>query len=309
MRIAFIDKRFNNATKAVVAQANVILSEYIEQGFRVTLRQLYYQFVARGLLPNTGAAYSRLGRIISEARLLGLIDWDAIEDRTRNLQRLSCWDSPRDMVASCRDQFRLDLWADQAVYIEVWIEKEALVGVIADTCDRLRVPYFACRGYVSQSEMFDSAVRRIMPRLDDPDTSCDSARIIHLGDHDPSGIDMTRDIRDRLRLFTGLPITVERIALTLEQIKKYKPPPNPTKQTDSRSADYNRRYGYECWELDALTPGVLDDLIRHAVEPHIEPRRWRQAEAREDDERYLLEHISKNWKRITRNAKRPRSDA
>ncbi len=90
------------------------------------------------------------------------------------------------------------------------------------------------------------------------------AYIIHLGDHDPSGIDMTRDIQERMDLF-GAEVTVDRIALTWEQIELYNPPTNPTKLTDSRATGYIKEYGYDCWELDALEPRVIEQLIIDSV--------------------------------------------
>jgi hypothetical protein len=155
----FIDKSFKPASLALIRQANEIIDEYIEQGYSLTLRQLYYQFVARDFIENSQRAYKRLGDLINNARLAGLIDWDAIEDRTRNLARLAHWNDPGEIIESAASQYRVDKWRGQPYRVEVWIEKEALAGVIGKICNRLDVAYFACRGYVSQSEMYSAAVR------------------------------------------------------------------------------------------------------------------------------------------------------
>ena len=126
----FITKNFHDATLTLIQRANEIIAEYEAQGFALTLRQLYYQFVARRLLENRQSEYKRLGSIINDARLAGLIDWDSIEDRTRELRSHAHWDDPSEIVAACASQYREDLWASQEHRPEVWIEKDALVGII-----------------------------------------------------------------------------------------------------------------------------------------------------------------------------------
>lgn len=263
MRLAYESRNFRPAALRRIEQANTIIDEYEAQGFVLTLRQLYYQFVARGLIENTERSYKNLGSLISNGRLSGLIDWEAIEDRTRNLVTPNHWDSPSEIVAACVRQYRVDLWKGQETRPEVWIEKEALVGVIAGVCDELDVAYFACRGYVSQSEQWKSG-RRARARWRENDQEI---VILHLGDHDPSGIDMTRDNRDRLGLFAnvGADISVNRLALNMDQIEEHDPPPNPTKLSDSRAQGYLAEFGGFSWELDALEPRMIERLIRDAV--------------------------------------------
>jgi hypothetical protein len=294
----------------MIAQAEKIVSDYTSQGYDLTLRQLYYQFVARDLVPNTMQSYKRLGDVVSDARLAGLIDWKAIEDRTRNVKVSSHWNSPGDILHAVAGQYAIDRWKDQAEYIEVWVEKEALMGVVERPCKELDVPRFACRGYVSQSEMW-AAEERIREAC-----LCGyrkrRATIIHLGDHDPSGVDMTRDIRDRLNLFAqggenpddgstyqmDFPINIERIALNMDQVEQYSPPPNPAKITDSRAADYIERFGPESWELDALEPSVLDALIRDAILAHLDLAKWEARKEQERIERDLLEQLSGRWHEV-----------
>lgn len=202
----FIDAAFADKSLAVVQQAAKIIDWYAAQGYSLTLRQLYYQFVARDLIENTTRAYKRLGNIVNKARLAGLLDWDAIEDRTRNVRRNAWWESPAAALEALREQYRIDLWADQPRRAEIWIEKEALAGVISDLCHELDVPFFACRGYVSQSEQWRAYRRSLEHEL----------VILHLGDHDPSGIDMTRDNEDRLRSVFGGQVEVRRLALNMD---------------------------------------------------------------------------------------------
>ncbi len=287
--ICYVPKTFRPDTKTRIDQANEIIAEYQAQGFKLTLRQLYYQFVSRDLIPNTVQSYKSLGDVVNDGRLAGLIDWDAIEDRTRNLQSSPHWSSPRSIVRACADQFAVDLWDKQENYVEVWIEKDALVGVIEGICTELDVPYFACRGYTSQSEMWGAAQRLI-----EREKAGKKTTIIHLGDHDPSGIDMTRDIQDRLELF-GSTAVIHRIALVFDQIEQYNPPPNPAKTTDARYQSYAERFGEESWELDALEPSVIVDLIREAVQDRIDWDAWEEALERQRTGRDQLGKVSRRW--------------
>jgi hypothetical protein len=262
-KITYVEKNFRAKTLGLIEQARAIIEEYEAQGLTLTLRQVYYQHVARGLLPNSEKSYKLMGDVISDARLAGLIDWNSIVDRTRHVRQLSHWESPQEIVRACAKQYREEKWADQPNYCEVWIEKDALVGVIEPTCQELDVACLSCRGYLSQSEAWQSAMR-----LKDAMGDGKLATVLHLGDHDPSGIDMSRDIQDRLNLFCGTgdgTVAVERIALTMKQVRKYNPPPNPAKLTDSRVGGYIAEHGNKSWELDALEPKVLVALVRKHV--------------------------------------------
>ncbi len=293
-KIKYQDLVFQAKSKKVIDQANEIIEEYRLQGFDLTLRQLYYQFVSRDLLKNSQKEYKRLGSIINDARLAGLVDWDAITDRTRNLRSLGHWDSPKDIIDSCVRSYRIDKWEGQPYRPEVWIEKDALVGVLESVCPELDVPYFSCRGYTSQSEMW-SAAGRLKAHARDGQ----QAIIFHLGDHDPSGLDMSRDIEERLKLF-GAEVEFHRIALNMDQVEEYSPPPNPAKMTDSRIDAYFKKYGNESWELDALDPNTITDLIRKNIEEIRHERKWMEAEEQENEGRRLLTQVKVNWDKITK---------
>lgn len=250
--------------------------------------------MARDLIPNTFRSYKRLGTIISDARLAGETDWDAITDRTRNLESNSHWDGPADIIGTCAQQFQIDKWSDQDVRPEVWIEKDALIGVIEGVCSENDVAYFSCRGYTSQSEVW-RAGRRLREHARDSQRPV----VIHLGDHDPSGIDMTRDIHDRVSMFAEQDVEVIRIALNMDQVEEYQPPPNPTKITDSRAGSYMQDYGDESWELDALNPATLAELIQTTIFGLRDHSRWDEACEREKEMRQQLEAVALGWDEIT----------
>lgn len=286
----YVAKRFKPETMEKVAMAHVIIKEYAEEGYDLTLRQLYYQFVSKGWLANTDRNYQNLGRIVSNARLAGLLPWDSIVDRTRGLEARNHWNGPADLMRDAARSFGVDRWEGQSRRVEVWIEKDALVGVIEGVCRDLDVAYFSCRGYTSQSEMWSAG-----KRLGEYESSGLSTVILHLGDHDPSGLDMTRDIRDRLHMFHA-ETEVRRIALTFDQIAEYDPPPNPAKLSDARAEDYVIEHGYESWELDALDPRVMNALIREHVEGLLDMKLFKARKTQEEVSRARLTSVAENWK-------------
>ncbi len=292
-KICYEEKNFRKETLRMIETANAIIARYEAQGYDLTLRQLYYQLVSRDIIPNTEKEYEKLSRTISDARLAGLVDWNSIVDRTRNLRKTSHFDDPSDIVEAAAAQYRIDKWETQPNRIEVWIEKDALIGVIAGVCQRLDLPYFSCRGYTSQSEMW-SASQRLREWVE-----CEQTPIIlHLGDHDPSGIDMTRDVDDRLQMFMA-GTSIQRLALNWKQVEQYRPPPNPAKLTDTRADAYVARFGLSSWELDALEPTVIGALIENAVMQFRDPELWEQAVKEEEEGRKLLQQAASRWGAIT----------
>ncbi len=293
-RICYVPKVFRASSLAIIDQANAIIEDYAGQGFDLTLRQLYYQFVARDVIPNRDSEYKRIGSIINDARLAGLIDWDAIQDRTRELKKNTHWGSPEGIIEAAMMGYQRDRWEGQPYRPEVWIEKDALIGVITPVCKELDVPRFSCRGYTSQSEMWVGG-RRMGAWIRQHDEQFPV--VLHLGDHDPSGIDMTRDITDRLTMFSG-GVSVKRLALNMDQVDEYHPPPNPAKMTDSRFIGYTEIYGNESWELDALEPQVLADLIEHAILALRDDDVYQAVLIREEQEKERLRAVSNNWEDV-----------
>ena len=287
--LAYINKKFTQSTLNVIAQANLIIKEYEDQGLVLTLRQIFYQHVARGLMPNSLQSYNRLGSIVNDGRLAGLISWTAIEDRTRFLRGLQTFESPEEAIKQVKDEYKRDMWANQHYRPEVWIEKDALVGVIEGICSELRVNFFACRGYSSQSEQW-----RAGQRFANYIQKGQRPIVFHLGDHDPSGIDMTRDNADRLSMFAGVPIQVIRLALNMSQVEQYNPPDNPAKLTDSRAAAYIEQFGDSSWELDALEPIVMRNLIRDAVLQFRDDALWDIALKSENEDIRVMNDIIEN---------------
>jgi len=291
MKETFVSKNFKENTLKTITQANEIITEYKAAGYSLTLRQLYYQFVARGMIENSQRSYKNLGSVVNDGRLAGLIPWDSIEDRTRNLVKQATWDSPAEIITACAEQFTIDKWKDQNNYCEVWIEKEALVGVIEPVCRRWNVPYFACRGYTSQSEQW-----RAGKRLARQFSKGKDIYILHLGDHDPSGMDMTRDNADRLSMFADERVEVRRLALNMDQVNEFNPPPNPAKFTDSRCEGYVRNFGDQSWELDALQPAFIESLIDENITGLLDMDTWDESVETEEIMKEQIKEAGKNLK-------------
>lgn len=268
--------RWWETTKEEVVRHIVdIVREYAEDDYTLTLRQLHYQFVKSNWIVNHDTAYKKLGNILDDCRYSGIIDWSAIEDRGRKPHLLYSVTDPDDALQDTVDQYRLDRQDGQRNAVELWTEKDALSGILQRTTDRYHVRLVVNKGYTSSSAIY-GAYQRIIHNISNEKMTT----ILYFGDHDPSGLDMIRDITDRLTLMlekgrweiedASNVFQIIPIGLTMQQIKKYKLPPNPTKLTDSRSAGYVKKFGKTCWEVDALNPRTLtqivDDHIREQID-------------------------------------------
>lgn len=293
MKEQFIDHKFNKASLELVGIANNILNEYRAMGYRLSLRQLYYQLVARDYIENSIKSYKRIGNLVSDARLAGLLDWDMIEDRGRETVIPTAWESPAQIVQAAANQFRIDRWEGQPCYVEVMVEKDALSGILEPVCRDLHVRFTANKGYSSSSAMYEAGKR--IQRMDE---CVNEIHLFYLGDHDPSGIDMTRDIAERLQLFTYGSIDatkVHRLALNWNQVEEWQPPENPAKETDSRYEAYVHEFGASSWELDAVEPRTLADLVREGIEQLIDQDQWDEVVAREESMRAELNRFASEY--------------
>lgn len=322
MKEFFKNHRFNDESARLIGQCRQIVEQYQAQGLRMTLRQLYYQLVSRNIIRNEEKQYKRMSALLSNARLMGLIDWSAIEDRIRIPRMPTEFADLGELVDAALNSYRLPRWADQPCYVELWVEKDALAGILAPLGHEYHVPILVNRGYSSQSAMYDSGKRYLhacfgeklpyvtlekylnrgakkkhsMPKSmkdislldrDNLPKSAKDAVLLYLGDMDPSGEDMVRDIQERLALF-GVPLEVRKIALTTEQIEEHNPPPNPAKMSDPRAMKYVAEHGAESWEVDALPPDVLDRVIREHMDELVDTDKMEAVEEKEAKDKELL---------------------
>lgn len=268
---------FKTKKEMLIAVSRSILSQSDDS---MTLRQLYYRFVAMDLIDNKQSQYQYLGEAVKEARLDGRIPWDAIEDRTRStdggdhdlVDVEDRFETNFEWFKQTPDRYRMPRWKGQPHYVEVWVEKEALAGVFASVCEDLNVVSFPNRGYTSVTLLKEAAERiRDQTRKKVPPMGRrKQAHILYFGDFDPSGQDIERNIREKLQGTFGVSVDVERKALTREQIDRFKLPPQPAKRSDSRYDDFVKEHGDMAVELDALPPDELRDLIRESVSEYFD---------------------------------------
>ena len=299
-KIKFVDKKFGQSSLNVISIVNQIVREYAEQGYTLSLRQLYYQLVARDYIENSVKSYKRIGGIVSDARDAGLIDWEAIEDRGRVPYLPAAWESPAEIMKATAQQFRLDRWKGQENYVEVMVEKDALTGILRPVCSRYHVRFTANKGYSSSTAMFDAG-QRIREVLSNSGGCANYAHIIYFGDHDPSGLDMTRDVKERISQYCQLDeieeyVQIHRLALNYNQVEQWNPPPNPAKETDSRFAGYQIEFGDESWELDAVEPSTLASLVEDQIKELIDYSIWGVVIEREEKMKSDLLKFAKNYK-------------
>ena len=305
MRVRYRNIKFKDETLEIVVQANTIITQY--GGVALTVRQIFYRFIGDDLLPdswrderrggtkNTPGNYKRLAKILTNARYAGLVDWDLIEDRGRGAQRARDWPSATAAVEEVAASFRLDRWRGQPFYVELWCEKAALAGTLSDIAWRYHVTLMIDKGYNSASAMKVSAdrIRRSCP----PEAQVRPV-VLYVGDHDPSGLDMVRDVRERLVEF-GCPewLDVREVALTMEQVKRYNLPPNPLKMkdgelSDSRAEAYRERHGEGSWEVDALPPDVFKKTVEDTLKAYVDQATMDAVVLEEEVVKARLRHVA-----------------
>jgi len=287
----------------VVAATNEIMAQY---DMRLTVRQIYYRLVSPPyqLFENTARNYKGLVSILVRARENGDVDWRRIEDRARTLLNgeSSVFDSPEDYInwlfrSITEKYYDRSLWNDACV--EVWVEKDALASLVQDAASSWRVSVFPSRGYSSLTKVMEALER--FPKGK-------KTVVLHLTDHDPSGLDMTRDLTERFERYAHLTdfygeIHIKRIALTMNQVRRLHLPPNPTKRADARAPAYVARYGDMCWELDALPPDELQRIVNEAISGEVDIESWKRGLDRIRREREAIGSAIKSAKPEIERAK------
>jgi hypothetical protein len=276
-REQYLDIKFSAERLVWIERINEVVKERSESGFVLTLRALHYQMVSR--FPpkdpgnpeckesvsggpayfNTFRSYKNLGTLVSDGRMAGLIDWDAVEDRGRVAQRPYFSNSIEDTLRGAIEYFKLDRWDKQPHYAEFWVEKDAVSSYMEPLKEEFDATLVVNKGYSSTTAMHNAS-RRFLRQAG----KGKKIHLFYLGDFDPSGEDMVRDIDDRLKIFGVEDLDVQKLALNMDQIRRYKLPPSPLKGDDSRSAAFEAEHGRRTWELDALEPQVMQDLVRAA---------------------------------------------
>jgi len=311
-KIAFRPASLSSENVTRLEMINRIIEEYKVQGYVLTLRQLYYQLVTREVIANNLNEYRKLSVLLVEGRMSGVVDWAAIEDRLRQAESPSSWNSPGEILDSCIHSYARPRQQGQPVYIEVWVEKDALSEVLSRVTSPYHIPIMVNRGYSSASAMFEA-----FGRFDQAFRNDQAIRILYLGDHDPSGLNMVEDIEGRILEFffgsyftqgkrkervppeefrgrladQGLDFEIIPVALTREQVNKHRPPPNPAKMADPRADKYVSEHGRKSWEVDALKPEILNRLLESAIAEHMDFNKYRKMLKAEIPDRVKLKKL------------------
>jgi hypothetical protein len=290
MKESFKEHRFSSDNLNIIHTCNDVIEDYMEMGLTLTLRQLYYQLVTKNHIPNSEKSYKKLSSLISNARLSGLLDWSAIEDRVRVPYKKPEYDSIGELMEIAAYSYRLPRWRGQNFNVELWVEKDALAGVLKPIAQKYHITLMVNRGYSSQSAMYESAQR---VRNSETTYKNKSSIILYLGDLDPSGEDMVRDIQERFTMFET-PVHVAKLALTADQVEEHKPPPNPTKLSDPRATEFLKKHGNSSWEVDALPPNILTEMIEGVLDSLIDKKKMDKIIKKEEKDIKWLKSIIKN---------------
>ena len=248
----------------------------------MTVRQVYYQLVSRQIIPNSRTAYQSVSNALVDARREGLVPWEWIEDRNRRPRRVSTWGGLADFADTCRRAYRREVWATQPVYIETWLEKDALSGIFEDALDPYCVALNVGRGYDGWS-----SIQRAAARFNSKPVP---VSVLYFGDFDPSGQDMIRSLIERLATFDCHPEVV-KCALTRDDIAQYELPPDFAKKTDTRTARFIAANGDISVELDALPMDALRGRLIQEVEARMDLSALATVKALEETERTRLESL------------------
>jgi hypothetical protein len=269
-------KRYR-ATKAEVKERRDVFYDIVAEMQPMTVRQVFYQATVRGIIEKTGAGYTKVQTDLVLMRRDGTLPYGWIADNTRWQRRPTTYDGIEEALNETARLYRKSLWNDADAYVEIWLEKDALSGVVYPITSKYDVPLMVARGYASLSFLHSAA--EYINELDVP------AYIYHLGDYDPSGVNAGEKIEETLReLAPDAEIHFERLAVSPEQIDQWRLPSRPTKSSDTRS----RNFGDVSVELDAIPPDYLREMVEIAIQQHLPPRQFEILKAAEQSEREIL---------------------
>jgi hypothetical protein len=259
-----VDKKRARVTKAGLRERRQALYEICREFQPASVRQVFYQATVRGLIPKLEAGYQKIKTDLVDMRRSGMLPYPWLVDYTRWTRRRATFDNIDSALRITSEAYRKALWSECDSYVEIWLEKDALSGVVFPITEKFDVPLMVARGYASESFLYSAGLA--VKQMAAHGKKC---FIYHLGDFDPSGQDAARIIEKRLRDHSGgVDLTFERVAVTPQQIENWNLPTRPTKQSDTRA----KKFGNISVELYAINPNQLRDLIQGCIERHLRPK-------------------------------------
>jgi hypothetical protein len=276
-------KQRRRRTNAEIATIKAEIYDLVKRMQPMSVRQVFYQLAVAHILAKTENQYSAVCRYLGEMRRAGEIPYSWIADNTRWMRKGRSYADLNQLLDESAQLYRRDIWRNQDAYVEVWIEKEALAGVVYEITDRWDVPLMVTRGYSSLSFLYEAAEN--IKSIDRP------AFLYYFGDHDPSGVDIPIKVEATLAEM-GAHCAFEVVAVTTEQIEQYGLPTRPTKKSDSRS----KNFVGDSVELDAFRPDDLRRMVSDCITRHLDPDVLARAESVEAAERQTLEAIALSYR-------------
>jgi len=276
---------WEHTTRLINAAASILEKEQ-----PMTIRQLFYRLVSAGAIPNDQKHYQLVIRTMTKARDDGRISFEHIVDRSRPKYAANVWTNPEEYGETIRTAYRKDYWHTQPNYVELWVEKDAIIGSIEHLAGELGITVRVQRGFISTTRAHEIAQHF--------DGISKPIKVFYLGDHDPSGQCIETDARDRIREYSTVPFLVERLAIFASDILKFNLPPLRIKQSDPRATKFHARHGADCVELDALPPDVLRQRIKDAVEELLDLDLWERAKSVEQVELASIREAVNRWNNL-----------
>jgi hypothetical protein len=273
-------------TRAEMEVFRRVLHEIVEEHAPITVRGVFYRATARGLVPKTETeGYRPVQRELVKMRREGLIPWGWITDGSRSVFGYRRYDDLDSYARQVAANYRKDYWMDSEEYVEVWLEKEALKGVVSPVVvGEFSLDLYVTKGQPSVTYLYEAAEQIAE---DGRPTS-----LYVFTDFDPGGLRIFDRIRRELEGFApDAELRVERVAVTPEQIAEHELPTRPGKSKDSQAGQFAREHGEGCVELDAMPPETLRGLVREAIERHMDPGRLRVMRLAEEQERDVLRSV------------------
>jgi hypothetical protein len=262
--------------------------QFAEAEKPVTVRQIFYHLVSKGILRNTENEYQNLDKKLVRARKAGFIPFEWITDRSRNPLIVPLYDSPSEYLQEKIKHYYKETWKNQPCLVVILLEKEALVGIVWGIASYYNVPVFPTKGYSSWSILYEEFREYVDKYPDKP------LVMLVLGDYDPSGFDISRDYEEKLEFLGISPDIVKRVALTRDQVTKYQLPPLPMKSKDPRAERFKQEHGENVVELDALKPSLLRQIVNEAILKYIDMEALKkdlETEVKEKENlHFLIEH-------------------
>jgi hypothetical protein len=274
------DARFRQKNLALAC----VLVELLAQNQPDTVRGTMYAAVSCGWLPDTGKkSYGRCQRLLNELRLREVLPFSWVVDNIRSTEKPSSWSGLADFADTVRDAYRRDFWASLPEYVCIIVEKDTVAGRIAPVTREFDVPLHPLRGFSSTS--FAAEIGATWKRIEKPITA------YYIGDHDPSGRDIERSIRERLSRFSGRDFTMKRLAVEPEHFDQYNIIPLDPKKKDTRYAKFVEKYGPRCAEVEAIPANDLRDMVEGAIRSHIPTAEWQRLQNIEEQERQTWQQM------------------